>query len=81
MQIAFKYLFKGGGSMERAYLAKTEFTSQEIANLINELEDLAARLDWLQGIPKLPENQKLELAHSLCQLASQCAAIAGNLIA
>lgn len=58
-----------------------EFSAKEISDLINELQNLDARLDRLQGIPKLPENQKLELAHSLCQLASQCAAIAGNLIA
>jgi len=67
--------------MEKVYFAKAEFTAKEIADLIDEIQDLEAQLDILQGSPKLPEGKKLDLAFALCSLAAVCTPIAANLIA
>ena len=67
--------------MEKLNHAGNEFSAAEIAAIVEEIQKLDARLEWLQGTVKMPEEQKPKLANALCQLASECAAIAANLIA
>jgi len=70
--------------MEReiAYCAQTAFTDAEITELISEVDDMTARLDLLQGA-RLPGDPvlKMDLARSMCRLASMASMISGNLLA